>query len=205
MKIASPTDDVIDLAALLGPFDDIKRVTKLPTGSYESDSHHAFSLALTAYTIAQKYCPELDREKVMKFALVHDLLELITGDESTLHHTHEEHAAKKAREAEAAVEFKKMFAGFPTVTEDLEEYERLDTPEACFVYVLDKACTVWTHFFDAGTNLRDLGILKRSEIDSWYERLQKKIKGNLACEPPKVAYEILEQSFARMRAELLED
>ena len=205
MSTRTATDDVIDLAALLGPFDDIKRTTKLPTGSYESDSHHAFSLALTAYMVAGKYCPELDREKVMKFALVHDLLELITGDEPTLHHTQEDHAAKKARETEAAVLFKDMFSAHTTISDDLEEYERLNSPEAAFVYVLDKACTVWTHFFDAGENLRDLGILKRADIDLWYARLQKKIEANLHCEPPEVANEILEQSFKRMRAELLED
>ena len=205
MSVHAATEDVIKLAALLGPFDDIKRVTKLPSGANESDSHHAFSLAMTAYTVAGTYCPELNREKVMKFALVHDLLELITGDESTLHHTHEEHAAKKAREEAAAKDFAVMFAGYPTITDDLVQYERLDTPEAAFVYVLDKACTVWTHFFDAGTNLRELGILRRTDIDAWYERLQKKIAHNLQCEPPKIAYEILEQSFVRMRTDLLED
>ncbi len=205
MTKRTPTDDVIDLAALLGPFDDIKRVTKLPSGSYESDSHHAFSLAITAYTVATKYCPELDISKVMKFALVHDLLELITGDEPTLHHTHEDHAAKKARELEAALEFKQMFAGYPLILDDVEEYEKLDCPESAFVYVLDKACTVWTHFFDAGANLRELGILSRRETDTWFERLQAKISHNLNAQPPQVAYEILEQSFARMRQELLSD
>jgi 5'-deoxynucleotidase YfbR-like HD superfamily hydrolase len=205
MSTHNATDEVIRLAALLGPFDDIKRATKLPSGSYESDSHHAFSLAVIAYTVASKYCPELDQQKVMKFALVHDLLELITGDEPTLHHTHEQHAAKKAREEEAIKDFKQMFDSYATITEDLDDYERLDSPEAAFVYVLDKACTVWTHFFDAGTNLRDLGILKRADIDIWYERLQSKIAHNLKCEPPKITYEVLEQSFARMRTELLSD
>ena len=199
------TDEVIRLAALLGPFDDIKRATKLPSGSYESDSHHAFSLALIAYTVAGKYCPELDQQKVMKYALVHDLLELITGDEPTLHHTHEQHAAKKAREEMAAKDFQQLFGDHPTIVKDLEDYEKLDNQESAFVYVLDKACTVWTHFFDAGSNLRELGILKRADIDTWYERLQAKIANNLVAEPPQIAYEILEQSFGRMREELLED
>lgn len=205
MSKSAAADEVIDLAALLGPFEDIKRVTKLPSGSLESDSHHAFSLALTAYVVAQKYAPELDREKIMKFALVHDLLELITGDESTLHHTHEDHMAKKDREAAATVEFNEMFTNYPAITEDLELYERLDTPEATFVYVLDKACTVWTHFFDNATNLRALGIHSRGDIDQWYERLQQKIARNTRCTPPAICTEILDQSFLRMRNDLLDD
>lgn len=205
MNVADTANDVIDLAALLGPFDDIKRITKVSTGSYESDSHHSFSIALIGDLVARRYCPELNRQEVMRFALVHDLLELITGDEPTLHHDHQAHLAKKQRELEATAIFKEQFKNFPEIIHDIEIYERLDRPESAFVYVLDKACTVWTHFPDNGANLLDLGINTRADIDEWYKRLQAKIDHNLNCEPPRIARDILDQSFKRMRAELLND
>lgn len=205
MSHDNATDAVMELAKLIAPLDDIKRTTKLPSGNHESDSHHSLSLAITCHVIVARYCPELDSNKVMRFALVHDLLELITGDEPTLLHDEKAHAAKKKKEHEAVAIFEQQFGAYPEVLDDNLAYERLDCPEAALVYVLDKACTVWTHFFDSGENLKRLGVTNRAGIDKWYEELMKKIKGNVKAEPPQIAWQILDESFARMRHELLGD
>jgi 5'-deoxynucleotidase YfbR-like HD superfamily hydrolase len=203
VSISPSTNKVISLAEILGHFDEIKRATKLPSGVHESDSHHSFSLAITAYSVAKQSCPELDAEKVIIYALVHDLLELVSGDESTLHYDAADHAAKKAREAAAVPLLQKRLKDFPEILEALGAYEQLDQPESAFVYVLDKACTTWTHHFDCGRNLKDLGIKSRDDIDDWYKRLLAKIESNLVAQPPKIAFVILEESFARMRQECL--
>ncbi len=75
--------EIIELSRLLGEFGQIKRMAKLPNGDDETDSHHSFSLALTAYELAAQFAPELDQRKILLYSLVHDLPELITGDVNT--------------------------------------------------------------------------------------------------------------------------
>jgi putative hydrolase of HD superfamily len=184
---------------MLGQLDDVKRATRLPSDNQESDSHHSFSLALIAYDICTKYCPELNLEKVLLLALAHDLLELVTGDEDTLHYTAEQMEQKQRREEAASVEFEKLFANYPELKNAVHEYERLDTSEAAAVFVLDKACTTWTHFHDGGKYARsERGLKNRSDIEDWAERARTKTVARLNVQPPQAILDVFEASFEQL-------
>jgi len=189
--------DIIRLSEMLGEMGQVRRATHLPNGEPESDSHHSFSLALIAYHIVKTECPELDADKVLLFSLAHDLLEIITGDEDTLHFTQEQHAAKHAREEEAIKEFDEVFSRYPTLLGAMHDYEKLDTAEAATVFVLDKACTTWTwlHHYDMKNHALVRNITKKADVEKWAERQRTKFKARLKVSPPQPILDTYEESF----------
>lgn len=187
--------DIIRLYELLAELGHVKRATKLPNHEPESDSHHSFSLALIAYQICKLECPELDADKVLKYGLAHDLLEIITGDENTLHYTPKQHAEKHAREQKALKRFNELFAEYPDLRNAMYEYEKLDTPEAAAVFVLDKACTTWTHHIHNAQYARSNNVCTKADVGSWSERQREKFNSRLKIMPPKRILEIYTESF----------
>lgn len=177
----------------------IKRATKLPDGEFEPDSHHAFSLALISYHIVRTECPELDANKVLLFALAHDLLEILTGDVDTLHFTAQQHIAKRQAEDRAMAEFDKVFAIYPELMQALYDYEKLDTPEAATVFVLDKACTTWTHHWDKAQYARERNIRTKADVAAWAERQRDKFQHRLKVMPPQKIIDIYEASFLELQ------
>lgn len=193
---------IVALSDELAELGNIERATLLPGGHKETDSHHSFSLALIAYDICTKHCPELDANLVLRYALVHDLLEIITGDQDTLHLTQAQLQDKHLREKSAMQELEKRLQDYPALLVVLRQYEKLDTPESASVYVLDKACTIWTHFWDRGASLHARGITQQADIDVWYETQQRKLHDRLKSQPPAAILDIFERSYQKMRTEL---
>jgi putative hydrolase of HD superfamily len=194
-------DELIELSKLLGEFGQIKRVTLLPNGDRETDSHHSFSLALVAYELAMQYAPELDSRKILLYALVHDLPELITGDVDTLNASAEELDKKAQTDALALATAKAKLAAAPHVVKALAGYENKKDDEALFVYWIDKMITIPTHFYDNGANLRKLGIRNQNDIQQWYERTLTKLHKQKG-EPHASAVTILELAYQKMHDEL---
>ncbi len=194
--------ELIELSRVLGEFGQIKRVTLLPGGDQESDSHHSFSLALIAYELALQYAPELDASKVLLYALVHDLPELVTGDMNTLTATAEQLEQKAKAESEMLEQAEAMLAIAPNVLTAVKAYEAKSSDEAMFVYWLDKMITIPTHFYDNGENLRKLGIANRADIQAWYERTLTKLRKS-PRDPHASAVSIMELAYRKMHDELL--
>ncbi len=194
------TQEIIRLSELLAEMAEIKRGTKLPSGKFEPDSHHSFSLALISYQVCKSEKLSLDADKVVLFALVHDLLEIITGDEDTLHATAADFHAKRQREEAAIREFDEVFQSYPELKDAMYEYEKLDTVEAATVYVLDKACTTWTHHADKGAYAKiDRGIMTKAQVDAWAERQRKRFEKHLNIQPPAQVMAIFESSFEALK------
>jgi 5'-deoxynucleotidase YfbR-like HD superfamily hydrolase len=194
--------EVIELSKLLGDFGQIERVTRLPDGRPESDSHHSFSLALISFELATQFAPELDIKKVLLYSLVHDLPELVTGDTNTLTATSEDLALKSQQDKDATLEIKKIFKNAPSILSAIEAYELKEDDESLFVYWIDKMATIPTHFYDSGKNLRALGITNRSDIQQWYERTLDKLGKHRQAHTSAV--QILEMTYVKMHDELLD-
>lgn len=179
----------------------VMRATHLPDGTYESDSHHSFSLALVSYHIVKTSCPELDADRVMLFALAHDLLEIITGDEDTLHYTPKQHDAKHIREEAAVNEFQELFVDYPDILKAMNEYEKLDTPEAATVFVLDKVCTTWTwlHHPDMKNHAVERGINSKADVEDWSNRQREKLAKRLHAQPPQAVLDVYASSFELLK------
>jgi len=195
--------EIIELSKLLGDFGQIERVTRLPDGRPESDSHHSFSLALISFELAMQFAPELDSKKILLYSLVHDLPELVTGDINTLTATPEALALKLQQDKVAIKKVKRVFRNTPSILDAIEAYELKEDEESLFVYWIDKMTTIPTHFYDNGKNLRALGIINRSDIKGWYERTLNKLGKHKRAHASAV--QILELTYLKMHDELLNE
>lgn len=196
--------EIFELSRLLGEFGQIIRVTKLPNGDFEPDTHHSFVVALTAFDLASKHAPKLDLRKILLYALVHDLPEMITGDVATLTASTDELKQKADRDALALERVAEIFADYPQIVQALRDYEVGADDEALFVYWIDKMITIPGHFFDNGENLKRLGVKNQQDISDWYDRIRAKLYARPGL-PHLSAVKILELAYQRMRDELLED
>lgn len=103
----------------------------------ESVADHTFRVALMALVLARD--ADLDRERCVAIALVHDLGESIVGDITPYDGVAAEEKRRREREAMARLS---QLTGGPELLELWEEYDRGATPEARFVKELDKLETV---------------------------------------------------------------
>lgn len=130
----------IKVAKLTAAATDVLRVPKLPDGEKEDIVQHSYMLALLANKLGEEFYPKLDKAKIVKFSLVHDLLEIKTGDVATFKTGADKLKEKEAREKKALDSLLKELRrdGLHEIAQPLEEYERQDTEEARFVRAVDK-------------------------------------------------------------------
>jgi putative hydrolase of HD superfamily len=101
----------------------------------ESVSEHTFHLIFLVWALAAEE-PEIDRSRAVELALVHDLVEVRTGDlPRTAAHAFP--AGAKAH-AEAVIGADLLAPLGDRGVALLAEYQAKETPEACFVSACDK-------------------------------------------------------------------
>lgn len=130
---------LLELQRLLSDLTQVERKTYRPRGREfvrENDAEHSYSLAMMAWFLAQWF-PQLDRNLLIRYALVHDLVEAYAGDTPT-HGSEELLATKAEREAKAIEQLKKDWPDFAEANNAIDEYENRSTNEARFIYALDK-------------------------------------------------------------------
>ena len=116
----------------------IKRALIYSDGERESDAEHSFHLLYSALYLARNYFPELDRDGITQFCIVHDMAEIYAGDTLTLNISTEARIAKEQAEKESV---QRLLTELDPETSDyLERYERQEEPEARFVRAVDKLC-----------------------------------------------------------------
>lgn len=148
-------DNIFDLIKLLVDFQNVERGVTVPgTPRKENDTEHSFNLAITAWVIIEKDKLPLDLNKVLRYALVHDLVEVYAGDSFALDANLT--ATKEAREQEALAKLRSDY-----VTKELavsiDEYEGL-SEEAKFVYALDKLMPALGILYGKNTIWKDNNI-----------------------------------------------
>jgi 5'-deoxynucleotidase YfbR-like HD superfamily hydrolase len=156
------------LAQLGFAFGRVDRITFHEDGATpESDTDHTIMLALIAVELAPRH---LDRGLVALYALVHDLVEVYSGDTQTLKITAEIRADKQRREADALTRLvhelgpgSPLGGGSPLGTL-LEAYEKQVAPEARFVRLLDKVMPKLTHLLNGCAAAKKLVTFEEFEL-----------------------------------------
>ena len=151
---------VIELVKFAYTFCDVKRATFLPDGKTpESDGTHTVVLSVLGTALAKRFYPHLDSGLISQFILVHDLVEAYAGDTSTFNISAMERKTKEERETVALNKIEANFgSSFPEIVELIHAYERLDTPEARFVKMLDKLMPTLSHILNKGATLHQNGV-----------------------------------------------
>ncbi|MES2437236.1 MAG: HD domain-containing protein [Patescibacteria group bacterium] len=120
----------------------------------ENDSEHCFQLAVVAWYIISSHKLDLDIQKVVMYALVHDLIEVYSGDTPVFNSTQEYFESKEEREANALEQIKLTFSESPDMWEKISQYEKRQDEESVFVYCLDKLLPYFVTYLDRGYSWR---------------------------------------------------
>lgn len=177
LKGAEAKADLVDLLGFLTDLQAVERRIYLPAlDRYENDTEHSYNLAMAAWLIVAQEKLPLNVDLVIRYALVHDLVEVYAGD--TFAFDDEAGKDKAVREHVAMQRLKTdgSTADFAAVA---EEYERLDNEESRFVYGLDKLMAAFTVIHGRVPIWRDNGVT----LEAFVNRFQAKVEGSAYLKP----------------------
>lgn len=143
--------DILQFSKLLNTFACVERVCYKPqTDVRENDVEHSYQLAMLAWYIAGNSSFDLDKDLVLRYALIHDFVEVYAGDTYLYSKNQDDHDSKKEREESARLRILKEFPLFEDLHTTILTYEKREDNESRFVYVLDKIHPVIQIYLDNG-------------------------------------------------------
>ncbi|MDD5197310.1 MAG: HD domain-containing protein [Candidatus Gracilibacteria bacterium] len=145
----------------LDEFRKIKRVM-YNTGEdrLENDTEHSYQLTMVAWYIMEVYKLNYNKDLVLQYCLVHDLVEVYAGDTYIYSQDKEHFELKSQREMDALLQIQKEFPEFPDLLRLMERYEHKSDKESLFVYALDKIIPVMNMYLDNGRTWKDVDLTK---------------------------------------------
>jgi 5'-deoxynucleotidase YfbR-like HD superfamily hydrolase len=133
---------IAELQQFIADFAKVLRVPQLAdTGRAENDVEHSFGLALTCWFLAPKIAPDLNLEKILKYAIAHDTVEIHAGD-TFVFGEKKQLESKAARENQAVDKLKSDWGDFSELSNYAVAYIHKADEEAKFVYAVDKILPV---------------------------------------------------------------
>jgi len=146
---------VIDFIKLTNTFRAVKRVVSVPDENRaENDAEHSYQLAMLAWYILSNKETNINKDLAIKYALIHDFVEVYAGD-TWSYRSKSEDRAKIRLEKESADRLKNEFPEFSDFHQLIEEYEDKANPESRFIYALDKIIPILNIYLDDGKNWRE--------------------------------------------------
>lgn len=116
----------------------------------ENDLEHSGQLALIGWYLIESEKLKLNKDKVIKYCLAHDLVETYAGDTFLYTKNKALKNSKVQREKDALVRIKKEFPEFKELMKIIEKFEEKKDSESRFVYALDKMLPVLNIYLDSG-------------------------------------------------------
>ncbi len=150
----------------------VERVVRV-NGSdrWENDVEHSFHLAMLAWYILDTHQHDLNREKVLRYALSHDLIEVYAGDTYIYSKDKALLESKVERERLAALRLQRELPEVPDIHESIRAYMAKDDRESRFVYALDKIEPLLKMYLDNGRTWRE----KQVTLTMLYENKKSKV------------------------------
>jgi putative hydrolase of HD superfamily len=150
-------DALLRFVTMTNTFRTVERVVSIQDDTRpENDLEHSAQLAFVAWYLLDTHTHTLDRELVLRYALIHDLVEVYAGD--TMFFDHAAHADKKERELAALERIRTEFPSSRDLTGHIERYELRADPESRFVYALDKLLPMLNIYLSGGRMWKEHGI-----------------------------------------------
>lgn len=81
--MSSATSQLLDFVKMCNDFALIKRNKIKDDLSRETDAEHTYQVAMVSWYVNSAYGLRLNEEKILKYALVHDIPEVRAGDVSS--------------------------------------------------------------------------------------------------------------------------
>jgi putative hydrolase of HD superfamily len=138
----------------------LRRTLTLDGSRHENSAEHSWHLAVLALVLSEYSNDSLDLARVLKMALIHDVVEIDAGD--TFVYDEEGQARRPALEAAAA---ERLFGLLPSdqaaeLRAIWEEFEARQTPEATFAASLDRLQPILQNYHTRGAAWQANGITK---------------------------------------------
>lgn len=152
-KIAAPK--VIEFLQMLHGLQRVVRVMHVPgEDRFENDIEHSYLLAMSVWYAIDVFQIPLDRDKAIRYALAHDMVEVYAGDTYVYSKDTEALATKKTREKEARKKLLDTFPEVPAIHAAMECYEEQSDPESVFVRAFDKIMPLLTNYVQDGRTIK---------------------------------------------------
>ena len=141
----------------------VLRATTLNDGSRrENSAEHSWHLALYAMVLADHAAPGVDIMRVVQMLILHDLVEIDTGDVPIHSANGQAHASAETQAAEARAA-DRLFGLLPDDLRDRyralwEEFEASETPDAVFAKSLDRVQPVMANLMSGGGTWVEYGV-----------------------------------------------
>lgn len=168
----------LDFLVEIDRMKNILRQTLLADGSRrENDAEHSWHFAIMAMVLQEHaFSPEVDMLRVLKMALVHDLVEVYAGD--TFCYDDVGNATKEAREQEAA---DKLFGKLPAeqgaeLRALWEEFDAMETPDAIYASSIDRLQPLINNYLTKGHTWKN-GRVTSSQVYKRMEPIRKGMPG----------------------------
>ena len=132
---------------------------------HENSAEHSWHLAIAALLLSEYANQPVDTSRVIRMALVHDLVEIDAGD--TFIYDTAGNLEKAAKEEKAA---ERIFGLLPSDQRDAwqglwKELEQLETVEAKFANALDRLLPVLHNYFTNGRSWKEHGITQKQALE----------------------------------------
>ena len=150
---------ILSIVRLLNQFRLVERSVRVNNAErFENDVEHSYNLAFLAWYIIADNKLDLDRDLVLKYSLIHDLVEVYAGDTYLFTTNEEERSTKVQRETDAALRLKQEIPEFAELHELIKRYEEREDKESRFVYALDKIQPMLNIYTDNGRTRKETAV-----------------------------------------------
>ena len=182
--------NLINFIKLTHKFQQVKRALYVNgENRKENDQEHSYQLAMVAFYLINSKNFKLNSDLAIKYALVHDLVEIYAGDTPAYTKNKKLIDSKKKREYIAEKKLKENFPEFKDLPKLIRGYKELKDKESKFVYALDKIVPTINIYLDKGRTWKNNKVTfeeiieykkdkvkKSPEIESYYKKLIKIIE-----------------------------
>lgn len=154
--MTSDQKKILNFIKEIDKFKEVNRKTHINGGKrVENDVEHSWHLTMMVWFFASFYEKRINLGKTIRMALIHDLVEIYTGDVFAF--DHQKRLGKPALEQKAA---KKLYKMLPKYLEDellklWQEFEENKTEEAKFVQALDKLHPIIQNLISEGKSWQE--------------------------------------------------
>jgi 5'-deoxynucleotidase YfbR-like HD superfamily hydrolase len=136
----------------------------------DNNVEHSYRVAMLCWMINEEYELGYSTSKILKYALLHDFVEVYAGDKTLS--SNYSHKIKKENEHKALLRLNNNFPKLESLWKNIERYEKQKDIEAKFVYLMEKLEPIFTIILSKG----DPWLQKKVSIEDFMQRKQKKIK-----------------------------
>lgn len=163
---SSQLQDVIKISNLINKLSQIKRTLYLPNETperFENVAEHTLQLAMVSWYLITTQKLDFDIDKVLKYSLVHDLLEIYTDDFDAFMFVNDPSFTERKVEMEkhAMSKLSQELGEKSDIFVTLRDYEHKTDKEAKFVYCVDKLLPK-INLYNGGRTPKDTGTSRET-------------------------------------------